>query len=216
MKAFFVPLIIALSLLGCTNAPVAKNQNHSVEPKYAQAYRYAYMALQEGNWPAYQKMMRKVIDLSTSEGASPERRAVFWYEYGRASGVVCAWNDAEFALTVARNLDAKTGGPVHQSLSELGRMNVARKEYIKAVDNFTLAMEAWADYHKKNSEHEQTSDLSRAAVLEDFAYALEQLGRQPSEVEKLRKEVAVIRNENAEKGNVHADQTPYATQCSVL
>ena len=82
--------------------------------------------------------------------------------------------------------------------------------------NFTLAMEAWADYHKKNSEHEQTSDLSRAAVLEDFAYALEQLGRQPSEVEKLRKEVAVIRNENAEKGDVHADQTPYATQCSVL
>jgi tetratricopeptide (TPR) repeat protein len=186
----------------------------SAQDDYVEVYRYAYMALQEGKWLTYKRLMRTVIDKSTASGAPPEKRAIYWYEYGRASGVVCDWEDAEFALTVANNLDAKTGGPVHESLNELGRINVVRKQYEKAVDYFTRALKAFAQYHEKNPEKKISNQLGNALIIEDFAYALEQTGGQQSDVKRLRDNAAEIREQLTGKDGVHEDVTPYGTQCN--
>lgn len=171
MKLIILTISIALSLVGCASTSARSDQGDC-----AAVYRAAYMAMQEGKWSIYKKLMRIVIDKSTSGGAPPEKRAIYWYEYGRASGAVCDWDEAEFALTVANNLDAKTGGPTYQSLSELGRISVVRKQYTKAVSYFTRALEALAQDHERNPKGKIKNELGNARVIEDFAYALEQTG----------------------------------------
>lgn len=214
MKRHLVNIIMALTLLGCSIEPQHKTppKNTSVEQRYVQAYRYAYMALQENNWPVYKKLMRSVVDLSTAADAPPEQRAVFWYEYARALGVACEWADAEFAFKVARHLDDKTGGPVHQSLNELGRMHVANQHYEKAVVSFTEAEQAFKQLSAQHTDTHQNSaqyQPIRAQVLEDFAYALEQVGERTGDVKKLRDAAAINTGAAAD----HPDITPYGLAC---
>ena len=215
MTKIIFPMAMMLALAGCVAIPARTVQDNSADQKYAEVYRYAHTALQEGKWLIYKKLMRNVIDMSTASGAPPEKRAIYWYEYGRASGVVCDWEDAQFALTVAGNLDARTGGPVHESLNELGRINVARKRYEQAVDYFIRATKAFAQYHEKNPEQKITNQLGSARVLEDFAYALEQSGGQPSDVKRLRDAAAEIREKFSGKEGAYEDATPYGTQCPI-
>ena len=213
MKTILLHLATMLALVGCVDLPARTAQDNPAEPKYAEVYRHAHLALQEGKWPIYRRLMRSVIDLSTASGAPPGKRAIYWYEYGRASGVVCDWKDAEFALTVASNLDAGIGGPVHESFNELGRIYVVTKQYDKAVDYFSRAAKAFVQYHEKNPEKKIAKQLGSARLLEDFAYALEQTGGPPGEVERLRDAAAEIREKFAGKEAAHEDPTPYGTQC---
>lgn len=203
-----IHLTVISTFVFCTSVSAQPAKND-----YVEVYRYAYMALQEGKWLIYQKLMRSVIDKSTAVGAPPEKRAIFWYEYGRASGVVCDWEDAEFALTVANNLDAKTGRSVHMSLNELGRINVATKQYKKAVEYFTQSLLAFAQSVEKNPEKKITNLGDSALYLEEFAFALEQTGGQASDVKKLRDSAAEIRAQLSSKDSVLDDITPYGTQC---
>lgn len=213
MKVTLVSIAMFLALVGCVNMPATAIENNSAEPEYQQVYRFAYMALQENNWPLYKKLLRKVIDTSTSAGAPPNERAIFWYEYGRALGITCEWKQAEFALAVAHNLDLRTGGPVHKSLNELGRVNGLIKQYGKAVGYFTRGAKALAQYQ----EQYPTAEINLAGsaqVLTDFAYALEQTGGQPSDIQRLRDGAVAVRKKSVEKGEAYADVTPYGTQCA--
>ena len=115
---------------------------------------------------------------------------------------------------MANNLDTKTGGPVHESLSELGRINVVRKQFDKAVAYFTHAMTAFAQYSEKNPGTEITNQLGNAQVIEDFAYALEQAGGQQSDVKKLRERAADMREKIRGQEGVYQGVTPYGTQCN--
>lgn len=209
MKTTSLFIALMLSLVGCTNMPP-----RSAQDDYSEVYSHAYMALQKGEWLTYKRLMRTVIDKSTASGAPPEKRAIYWYEYGRASGVVCDWEDAEFALTVAKNLDAKTGGPVHESLNELGRIYVVRTQYEKAVDHFTRAFKALGQYHEKHPGKEITNQLGNARVIEDFAYALDKVGGQQSDIKRLRDSAAEIRKNLNAKDGIYEDVTPYGSQCN--
>ncbi len=213
MKVTFLSIAMLLALVGCFNMPAKAVQSNSAEPEYQQVYRSAYMALQANNWPLYKSLLRKVIDTSTSSGAPLNERAIFWYEYGRALGITCEWKQAQFALAVAHNLDLKTGGPVHKSLNELGRINGLIKQYGKAVGYFTRGAKTFAQYHERHPAEEVNLSGS-AQVLTDFAYALEQIGGQPSDVKRLRDNAVAARKKGVEKGETYADVTPYGTQCT--
>lgn len=208
MKKIMVSAMMASALVGCVNMPTRTVQTNSTEPQYAEIYRSAYAALQQGKWLTYKTLMRKVVDMSTASGAPPEKRAIYWYEYGRASGVVCDWEDAEFALTVASNLDAQTGGPAYEALYELGRLNVTRKNYQKAVDYFSRATKAFPQDQGKKITNQSASRL-----FEDFAYALEQTGGQQGDVKRLRDKAADTRENSSRKSDVDQGVTPYGTQC---
>ncbi len=213
MKATLLPIAMFLALLGCVNVPAQAVENNSAEPEYQQVYRSAYMALQDNNWPLYKNLLRKVIDTSTSSGAPPNERAIFWYEYGRALGITCEWKQAQFALAVAHNLDLKTGGPVHKSLNELGRINGLIKDYGKAVGYFTRGAKTFARYQQQYPS-EQINLSGSAQILSDFAYALEQTGGQPSAIKKLREDAVAARKKSVEQGETYADITPYGSQCA--
>lgn len=206
-----LPLAMILTLLGGISLSARSAQND-----YVEVYRYAYMALQEGKWLTYKRLMRTVIDKATAGGVPPEKRAIYWYEYGRASGVVCDWEDAEFALTTANNIDAKTGGPVFMSFNELGRMNVARKQYKKAIDYFMQSSEILAQRNEKSPEKKTLTPLGNAQIFEDFALALEQTEGSAEDSKRLRNNASEIRKEFTARDAVVEDVTPYGTQCSSL
>lgn len=215
-NAFFIrqvvrhglPLAMILTLFGGISLSARSAQND-----YVEVYRYAYMALQKGEWLTYKKLMQTVIDRATASGVPPEKRAIYWYEYGRASGVVCDWEDAEFALTVANNIDTKTGGPVSMSFNELGRMNVARKQYKKAVDYFMRSSEVLAQRNEKSPEKKVLPQLGDARIFEDFALALEQTGGAADDVKRLRNGATEIRKQLTARDGVIEDVTPYGSQC---
>ncbi|QLF93567.1 hypothetical protein HW090_10330 [Pseudomonas sp. ABC1] len=209
MKRIFLLITVALLVSSCANVV-----RQPAQGDYAEVYRHAYMALQEEKWLTYKQLMRVVIDKSTASGAPPEQRAIFWYEYGRAAGVVCDWKDAEFAMTVAKNIDTKVGGPSHESLGELGRMSVVRKQYDKAVGYFTLALQEFTKYQEENPDKKITNQLGNARVIEDYAYALEQAGGQQADVDKLREKAAEIREKFTGQEGAYESVTPYGTQCS--
>ncbi len=68
---FLIVMVLSLALASCVNKPDLPAQDD-----YVEVYRYAYMALQEGQWPAYKRLMRVVIDRSTASGA-PQNNVPF-------------------------------------------------------------------------------------------------------------------------------------------
>lgn len=205
-----IPVLTAtiFVLSGCVNTA-----SRSSQVDYSETYRQAYMAMQKGEWLTYKKLMRTVIDKSTASNAPAEKRSIYWYEYGRASGVVCDWDDAEFSLTVSNNLDSKSGGPAYMSMNELGRISVVRKQFDKAVDYFTRGMKGFAEYQGKLSNKEYKPQLADAQILEEFAYALEQVKGKPSDVQRLKENAAEVRKKVVASGATNSDITPYGTQC---
>ncbi|MGB5488126.1 MAG: hypothetical protein WBN06_12095, partial [Lysobacterales bacterium] len=78
----------------------------------------------------------RAISNAELAGAPSKGLAVLWYEYGRSSGVICDWEEAENGLNKAFELDSKIGGPAYMSLYELAQMNYARELYTAAIEYF--------------------------------------------------------------------------------
>ena len=53
---------------------------------------------------------------------------------------------------LAENIGTETGVPLVKSFNELGRMNVARKYYLKAIDCFMRSQDALAERCEKSTE----------------------------------------------------------------
>jgi len=138
--------------------------------------------------------------------AGDRETAVYAYEYGRASGAICDWVEAERGLLKALELDTKTNGPVHMSYVELGRMYKAKGDYLESVKYFSLAK------NKLDEIQADTSDsIGYASILKDYSEALNKLGKnvQASAITKREQE---IRNVFKGRESRH-DITPYGKHC---
>jgi hypothetical protein len=132
--------------------------------------------------------------------------AVVHYEYGRASGVVCEWAEAEFGLEEAYRLDVATRGPAYKAVYELGRMYYDRKQYANAAEQYSRVK---LDFDKLQAD---TRDpVGYADYLDEYATALEQTGKS-GEAEPLRLRSAELRKTFAGRA-AHTEKTPYGTQC---
>ena len=109
-----------LALLGCVNMPDPTVQSNSAEPKYAEVYRYAYMALQEGKWLTYKRLMRTVIDKSTASGAPPEKRAIYWYEGTQGQAL-------PFASTISQESESILGRAMPSALPSVIGMAIGNR-----------------------------------------------------------------------------------------
>jgi hypothetical protein len=132
--------------------------------------------------------------------------AVLYYEYGRASGVICDWPEAERGLNEAYNLDQQTHGPSYMSQLELARLNYDRKQYGKAVEYIDRAMPAIDKYQLDTRD-----PLGYADLLDEYATSLGKMGK-PESVGKWRARAEELRKAFPGK-NADTDRTPYGTQC---
>jgi hypothetical protein len=140
-------------------------------------------------------------------GVPPRTKAVLYYEYGRASGVICDWAEAEKGLNTSLELDRSIDGPVHLSKMELGRMYFDRKDYVAAERYFS---ELYPLFQKMGAD---TADpLGYAVFLDEYATVLEQAHKNDEAV-PLRARSHELRKTFPE-GTARTDRTPYGTQCA--
>ncbi|MDR1969652.1 MAG: hypothetical protein LBQ32_13345 [Burkholderiaceae bacterium] len=173
------------------------------------AHRYANAgeaASQRGDWTAAREHWRRAVINAKLAHMNNRALAVAHYEYGRASGVVCEWTEAEFGLKEAYRLDAAGGGPAYMAAYELGRMYYDRKQYGNAADQFARVK---VDFDRLQAD---TKDpVGYADFLDEYAIALEQTGK-AREAQPLRARSSELRKVFSGRA-ARTEKTPYGTQC---
>lgn len=200
MKRLVPGVIFLLSLAGCASVD---------EKSAADNIQAAAAARERGDWDAARKIYSRSFTDTNLAQTSPRFRAVLHYEYGRSLGVTCHFKEAEQELTVAHDLDKKSGGVFYLSLTELARLNLAQKKYTEAVAYFESVL---AELDPEIAP-KKAPDFY-VAVLDDYALALSGAGR-PKNAETAAKRAAEIRaTAPAAESWAGADRTPYGAQCA--
>lgn len=201
MRKELIVLIAVVALVGCAN-PI----NRKTAMNYTNA---AYDAVQAGDWFKARMYFGRALINAKLGGATPKGLAILNYEYGRTSGVICDWVEAERGLNEAYKLDQETGGPTYMSLYELGRMSFAREQYDKALEYYGRA---WQEFEKVQAD---TKDpLGYAVYLEEYAVILEKTGNKV-EAEKHKARADELRSVFPGKES-HTEKTPYGTRCNEI
>ncbi len=193
-------LILTVMVSGCVN-PI----NLHTAGKYFQA---GHSNLSAGDWVTAQKNFGKAV-LNAKLGKADDRAmAVYLYEYGRASGVLCDWTESEKSLIAAYELDRENDGPTHMSLVELTRMHIGRQEFSKAVEYSDKVLP-----ELKNLQADARDPIGYAEFLEEYSLALEQTEKDEAiKIHRMRERAKELRNVFPNAKPFH-DKTPYGTQC---
>jgi len=132
--------------------------------------------------------------------------AVYAYNYGRASGAICDWVEAERGLLKAYELDQKTKGPLHMSLIELGFMYKAQGAIEKAEKYFNLGKK------EADKQHIVTKDpIGYATFLSEYAEVLSLL-KKPKEAIRLKNRSEEIKHVFKENSS-NKKPIPYGKFC---
>lgn len=199
MKRLVPGIILLLSLAGCASV----NEKSAGDNMQAAA-----AARDQGDWDAARKIYAHSFTHTNLAQTSPRFRAVLHYEYGRSLGVTCFFKEAEHELTIAHDMDKKSGGVFYLSLTELARLNLAQKKYAEAITYFeSVLAELDPEIVSKKAPD------FYVAVLEDYASALSGAGR-PKNAETAAKRAAEIRAAAPAESWAGAIRTPYGTQCA--
>lgn len=169
--------------------------------------RAANAAGKAGDWTNARKQWAQALENAQREGSPAKLLAVFNYEYGRALGVQCFWDEAEKHLLKAFELDQQTGGPAFISLVELARLRYDQKQYDKCVPYFKRAIEA---LEKMSAATESPAEFS--VILDEYAVALRGIGNE-QEATSVQGRAKEIRSKYPGGYSV-TDRTPYGKHCA--
>jgi tetratricopeptide (TPR) repeat protein len=194
-----VALFLLISVTGCASAINAKNAN-----RHGNA---ANAASKAGDWTTARKQWAQAVVNAQLAGLTAQQLAVYNYEYGRALGVQCFWDESEHYLQKAYELDHQTGGPEFMSLLELSRLKYDQQQFDKSLPYYSRAIEA---LEKVNASVESPAEFS--VVLEEYAKALRETGK-GQEAISAQKRANDIRAKNPERKSI-TDRTPYGKFCS--
>ena len=192
-------VVVILACIGLTSCAINEVTAH----RYANA---AVSASESGDWITARENWRRAYINAKLAHMDNKALAVALYEYGRASGVVCEWEEAESSLKETYRLGTSTDDLSYMSVYELGRMNYDRKRYADAVEQFSK-VKVFFDM----TEADTKDPLGYADYLDEYAIALEQTGK-PSEAQPLRSRSMELRKTFVGK-NSHTEKTPYGTMC---
>lgn len=192
-------LAFLLGLAACAN-PVSRY----TASRYWDA---AIAARDAGNWHLARSNWSRTILNAQAGGVDKRTLAIAYYEYGRSSGVICDWKEAETGLLKSLDLDRSINGPVHLSIVELGRLYFDQKRYEDARRYFA---DAYARFEEMNAE---TRDpLGYAAFLDEYSASIE-MSSAGGDTSKYHSRAEEIRR-TFPKGVNHTDRTPYGTACA--
>ncbi|MCB5206547.1 tetratricopeptide repeat protein [Methylovorus mays] len=197
MKTTAVLMMSALMLVSCAN-PINLNT----------AQRYAQGCLEfqhQGEWwKARQACGRAAVNAELG-GANPQAIAVLWYEYGRASGVICDYPEANKALEKSLELDKANNGAVIMDYFELARLHFDQKLFKEASIYYRSGVAATP------KELMAQDPIGYADVLGEYSEALKQIGDVESS-EKVISEARELRSSNP-NANSLTKRTPYGKFC---
>lgn len=195
--------IVAVSLcilvVACA-API----NRKSASNHAQA---AQNAVKNNDWDSARRHWAKAVTNGELGGEPEQKMAVFYYEYGRALGVTCFFDESETYLKKAYELDKKTNGPVYMSLTELGRLNLDQKKYDRALKYYD---EVIPMLEKMGAETEAPMEFS--FMLDDYADMLSNSGME-QKASEYKQRADEIRKNNPKRHSI-SERTMYGTQCT--
>ncbi len=198
MKTFYVTAILSVFLAGCVN-PI---NLHTGEQYYQGGIENA----KQDKWFNARMAYGRAWTNADIGKADDRTTAVYAYEYGRASGAICDWKEAEHGLLKALELDKKTNGPVHMSLYELARMYRAQGMHEKAEEYFVKT-----DEKMKAVNAEERDPIGYADFLKEYAQNSNSLGK-ATEASRLTSLETKIRKTHPGKTR-NGDRTPYGQFC---
>ena len=192
-------LCLLVCISGCGNP---------INMKTAENYKNAGLhALDAGDWKSARMHFNRSWWNAKVGHADPRIVSELRYEYGRASGVVCEWDEAELALNESFEIDSKTNGPLWMPLVELERMSIAQKDYSKARGYFDKLMPILEEISIETKD-----PLGYADVLDEYSLVLENTG-DPAKAKEHRQRSQQLREVFQGKES-NTDITPYGTQCN--
>jgi len=169
--------------------------------------RAAAQANSAGDWRTAQKEWHLAIDDAVpARATSTELYAIALYEYGRASGVLCQWSEAERSLKEAVDLDQRLHGPVYMSTYELALIYLDQGQAVPARSYFERT-----DYEMLAIGADRKAPVGYADFLKEYANALDLAGSH-GEADAERLKAKLIR-EAFPHGRSITGRTPYGTQC---
>mgnify|MGYP003793209655 FL=1 len=198
VKCLAVALLIALPVTGGANAINTANARRHANTAAA--------ASKAGDWATARTEWAQALVNAQLAGASSQHLAVFNYEYGRALGVQCFWDQSETYLLKAYELDRQAGGPEHMSLVELSRMKFNQKQYDRSAQYYRRAIEA---LEQINASAKAPAEFS--VILDEYAEALRRCGKD-QDADLVQARANEIRSRDP-GGRSITDRTPYGTQC---
>ena len=196
-----LPILITLivSLSGCASALNVRNAE-----SHAQA---GYAAQRSGNWDAARRQFAQAVVNADLGDADLSGKSIVNYEYGRALGVTCFYDEAEKYLLRSKTIKEQLNLSPYLALYELGLMNEKQGKHDASANYFAQLIP-----EMKKEGLQNKYPLGVADAFDRYADALEKSGK-PNEARLQRKEAAAIRSANPNAQPFGA-LTPYGTQCA--
>lgn len=192
-------LLLAACLWGCAEAVTLEDLDRQTGTS---------MTFIAGNaWRSAQRSYRVAVHHARRSAADPGTIAVLDVQYGRASGVICAWAEAEAAFQEAYVLYKRYDGPYWKILLELARMSMARQEYRVASSYMQELLPLL-----ENTGYRSFDPVGYAHILEDNALIAEKLMWDEDAVLRYTGRAAAIHAAYPGKPPLFA-RTPYGTEC---
>jgi tetratricopeptide (TPR) repeat protein len=139
-------------------------------------------------------------------GNLPDKtKALYSFNFGRASGVLCDWDNAEKYLEQALTIYSKTEPQLHYELIALAQMNQARGDYKKASEYYSKTIE---DVKKHNVDKQMP--MAFADTLLKYSEVESKLGNTEKSLQ-IKNQANVILNNNPDKKLPPA--APYGKFC---
>lgn len=128
----------------------------------------------------------------------------FAYDYGRASGAICDWEEAERALMESYKMQ---NGNIIPNLAQLAWMYHAKGDLNKSEEFFLLGIEAL-----EKDDMFKTDPIGFANFLADYGKVLSSLGK-TKELEQINNKEKEIRDKYKYRTSALGDFTPYGKFC---
>jgi tetratricopeptide (TPR) repeat protein len=199
MKSGGAIIVACIAVSGCAGTINLRNAETHMQAGYA--------AQRQGDWPGAQRQFGLAVMNADLGGAPPHAKGVVYYEYGRALGVTCHYENAEKFLLQSKDMIEQEGQSPYLPLYELGLLSDKQGNYLKAVTYFSQLIPLM----EKEGLLERYP-LGVADAYERYGTDLQAAGRS-TEAETKRARAREIRSQHVD-AKPFGTPTPYGAACS--
>jgi tetratricopeptide (TPR) repeat protein len=173
----------------------------------ARRYAQAGAAAQRANdWQDAREKFRRAVINARDGRAHARMLAGLLYEYGRSSGVVCKYEEAEASLKEAFTLEQDNRMMARMDLVELARLNFDQGKFDRAGGYFAQAIPLLEGTNARKDD-----PLGFADILDEYSVALRNTGR-TAEADQVAVQGKGLRAKNPQR-RTNTDRTPYGKYC---
>jgi tetratricopeptide (TPR) repeat protein len=192
IRAVALPCAVALALLcGC-----------------GYQYRFDQAVEDERNrrWEQAYQRWHALVEYGEAHHFADGELAALHYNFGRAAGATCRFDEAERELLQAAELDVRSNGPIYKTYAELSSLNFDQKKYAASIGYAKKSLAA--------TDPENVTPWSLAVFLDEYAVALDETGN-ATEAADARQRALTIRQQHPGSKPIWVvtARAPYGTQC---